>query len=160
MTTSDKHTEALRILEPMISVGLESYMFEPEVGGLLINGNKCELILDVYTYKHNSYPTLKIGTHPKSWFWGNYETREIYLPTFEQALDEILKFNDERVGYKIKHSLINKCFAISINQNKDNLESDIIWINIKEFTYTDTDSMYLSLLKICVHIWQINQESK
>lgn len=140
------HKEALKILKPMHS-DFEKYMFEPEIGGYIDNDFIYKLNgQEVYTLEDNK----RLRIHYKS----NKEYHIRYIPTLEQLWQVILKFNEEPKDWEV---YLPKCFKLKEIYLYTKINAVEI---IKPFRYTDTNSMYLALLKVCVEIWKIKQGVK
>jgi hypothetical protein len=138
--------EALEILKLMIDGGVEEYMFEYSPKGDFLDVISHESTDGWIKYKVRSgsiYPEI----HTINAMFSNIF--HAYIPTMPQLWKQILKFNEMQEEYNVDHILDWK--RISIYKHKDNRVT-------KRFKYTDTDSMYLALLKVCVEIWKIKQE--
>ena len=125
-------TAGLEILKPMHE-DFEKYMFEPVVGGMTFS-TQTNIPLS-----ESSVETLKLN-------W--YQFYKRYLPTWKQLWAEVLRFNDGQKYRSVAHFVEGK--ELSIYYKSQHTSKKIQ-------RYTDTDSMYLALLKICVEIWKIEQ---
>ena len=132
--------EALEILAPMHKAGIEKYMWEPVVGGRVIINNYVDIITRIEGNSEVCIMDIKV---PQYWT----AIRKHYIPTMTQLWETVLEFNEEQKPLlAFDHSIICKSFYLYKLK--------------KEFPYTDIDSLYLALLKVCLEIWKIKQEAQ
>ncbi len=165
MTT--RHEGALKILEPMHK-NFDSYMFKPVLNGTILEDNvPCNVFyIHNHTYEkgfeYDASEWIIMNDDGNMWHTRKLQSKNFmqkfnnifhhYLPTMTQLWEQILRFNDEQENITVHHSMLNKEFILYTTDNE-------LKTTLDRFTYTDADSMYLALLKVCLQIWKIKQEA-